>query len=81
MCGILGTVPTTNDKEAFLQALNTFSYRGPDDFGVYHDQDISFGHRRLAIIDTSLDGHQPMSYACGGGGDIQLYLTEKFIIF
>lgn len=67
MCGILGTVPTTNDKEAFLQALNTFSYRGPDDFGVYHDQDISFGHRRLAIIDTSLDGHQPMSYACGGG--------------
>lgn len=77
MCGILGSIPATTNREHFLQALNTLSHRGPDDFGVYHSDEISLGHRRLAIIDTSSAGHQPMSY--GGGANILLSLMEKFI--
>ena len=34
MCGILGSIPATANREHFLQALNTLSHRGPDDFGV-----------------------------------------------
>lgn len=77
MCGILGSIPATTNREHFLQALNTLSHRGPDDFGVYHSDEISLGHRRLAIIDVSSAGHQPMSYK--GGGNILLSLMERFI--
>src|SRR5207253_1816540 len=39
--------------------------RGPDDVGLYLDNHIGLGHRRLSIIDLSRAGHQPMSYADG----------------
>ena len=61
MCGILGTVnrPLGDD------ALNVLRHRGPDDSGVSQRQVgnnlITFGHCRLAILDLSLAGHQPMS--------------------
>ena len=69
MCGILGTIPNTN-KNHFNQALNTLAHRGPDDFGVYHNEDISLGHRRLSIIDLSDNAKQPMAYESMGGGEI-----------
>lgn len=37
-------------------------HRGPDDEGFYFGENFAFGHRRLAILDLSSDGHQPMSY-------------------
>jgi asparagine synthase (glutamine-hydrolysing) len=40
--------------------MNAMQHRGNDDCGVFHDDSISLGHQRLSIIDTSLDGHQPM---------------------
>ncbi len=36
-------------------------HRGPDDFGLYQNKNIVLGHRRLAIIDLSPAGRQPMS--------------------
>lgn len=38
---------------------------GPDDAGEYHDGNVSLGHRRLAIIDLSPNGHQPFVSKCG----------------
>lgn len=40
---------------------NVLAHRGPDDSGIYCRDNIALGHRRLAIIDLSPAGHQPMS--------------------
>lgn len=59
MCGILGTLPSTNHN-VFRHALDTLEHRGPDSFGVESiDNQITLGHRRLAIVDMN-HGHQPM---------------------
>jgi asparagine synthase (glutamine-hydrolysing) len=36
-------------------------HRGPDDQGIFHDGPVVLGNTRLAIIDTSASGHQPMN--------------------
>ncbi len=41
------------------------AHRGPDGSGVYTDPHIQFGHTRLAIIDLTEGGHQPMLYEDG----------------
>lgn len=43
--------------------LSELERRGPDDSGVYMNKHIGLGHRRLAIIDLSQAGHQPMHNA------------------
>ncbi|HET6646595.1 MAG TPA: asparagine synthase (glutamine-hydrolyzing), partial [Pyrinomonadaceae bacterium] len=52
--------------------LSTIEHRGRDDEGIWtseavdgNSRQVCLGHRRLAIIDTSSAGHQPMSYADG----------------
>ena len=67
MCGIAGKISFSDknippqDIEAMNEAIR---HRGPDDGGVYlsPDQKVGLGHRRLAIIDLSPLGHQPMRY-------------------
>lgn len=65
MCGIAGYYQS-NNQNGFLpdliQAKNIISHRGPDDWGVFEDQNRGFGlvHTRLSIIDLSPLGHQPM---------------------
>ena len=50
----------------FLQCMiAAISYRGPDDSGAWYNekQGIALGHARLAIVDLSSAGHQPMTSA------------------
>ena len=58
MCGICGF--NWEDKELILSMCKELSHRGPDDEGIYVDEGVSLGHRRLSIIDLSKNGSQPM---------------------
>lgn len=60
MCGILGYVGHI-DRMTFLHCLHPLEHRGPDDMGIWHTPDICLGHQRLAILDLSAKGKQPMS--------------------
>lgn len=63
MCGILGTIPST-EAQPFANALALLKHRGPDGTGVWHSDDraISLGHQRLSIIDLSDNASQPFVY-------------------
>jgi asparagine synthase (glutamine-hydrolysing) len=71
MCGLvgfLGGVAGEDGDDALLRRMSdTLIHRGPDDGGVWCDseQRIGLGHRRLAIVDLSPAGHQPMVSASG----------------
>ncbi len=60
MCGIAGF----NWKDsALVQCMaRALKHRGPDDEGFYLDDNVSLGHRRLSILDTSARGRQPMTF-------------------
>jgi asparagine synthase (glutamine-hydrolysing) len=66
MCGIAGILLTRASNPRHLAAIDamtaTLSHRGPDGEGVWLDREggIALGHRRLAIVDLSDAGHQPM---------------------
>jgi asparagine synthase (glutamine-hydrolysing) len=69
MCGITGVVSTAEgvSLELLVRMRDTLRHRGPDDEGVWRSPDgvVGFAHRRLAIIDLSPAGHQPMVDASG----------------
>src|SRR5215472_7377589 len=69
MCGIAGCLAlgleTGPDHAWLTRALDRIHHRGPDDDGVYTDSDVALGFRRLAILDLSQAGHQPMRSADG----------------
>lgn len=69
MCGIVGywTSDKTPDRQVIQKMAKTIKYRGPDDGGVWCDdiQGVVFAHRRLAVIDLSPNGHQPMTSHTG----------------
>lgn len=61
MCGIVGYwSKDQNFGGDIAGALASIHYRGPDDEGVWYGNGIALGHRRLAILDLSKAGHQPM---------------------
>lgn len=66
MCGILGVAGQQFSDNIFRQALSELRHRGPDDFGVYREAGVTLGHRRLAILDISERGHQPMRESSSG---------------
>ena len=64
MCGILGFVGTFGSASLDTMA-RALAHRGPDDRGLHFDeaQGIGLGQTRLAIIDLTATGHQPMADA------------------
>ena len=68
MCGIAGLLSKDGVKPELLRRMtDTMVHRGPDDEGMWIDAaaGIGLGHRRLAIVDLSPAGHQPMHSADG----------------
>jgi asparagine synthase (glutamine-hydrolysing) len=71
MCGIAGYINTSSKSSADTIRLITdaMCHRGPDDSGVFTaelgENQLFMGHRRLAIIDLSQNGHQPMFSTSG----------------
>lgn len=91
MCGVVGFYDRkgnqTNYPEILQAMADKIAHRGPDGFGFYHDENknIHLAHRRLAILDLSPAGHQPMAsksgrYTLSYNGEIynHLELREKF---
>ncbi len=68
MCGIVA-VRTFGAAQRAAQFVNpmvgTLGHRGPDDAGVFFEGDVGLGFKRLAILDLSSAGHQPMASADG----------------
>ena len=67
MCGICGIYEYATSEPNVTSGLvarmrDTLTHRGPDDAGVYVTEDarVGLGNRRLAIVDLSPAGHNPM---------------------
>ncbi|EQB97333.1 hypothetical protein GA8_01810 [Geobacillus sp. A8] len=67
MCGFIGCIhdrPRAIEqtwKTTLVEMNRLITHRGPDDEGYFFDDYVSFGFRRLSIIDLEA-GHQPLSY-------------------
>ena len=60
MCGITGFTGTIDNREQIIKNMSdTIIHRGPDSAGMYSDENISIGFRRLSFIDLA-DGTQPI---------------------
>src|SRR5262249_40020414 len=73
VCGIAGFLAPHNHRSSqsmrrhIVGMTNCLAHRGPDDEGAWVDPEagVALGSRRLAIIDLSPEGHQPMHSASG----------------
>ncbi|MDV2496612.1 MAG: asparagine synthase (glutamine-hydrolyzing) [bacterium] len=73
MCGVTGFLDLSRKKGddelqvSVLRMADSLRHRGPDDRGAWVDAEagLALGHRRLAVIDLSHKGAQPMHSACG----------------
>lgn len=86
MCGISGILNFSNsslDLNQIKAMTDAIAHRGPDGEGhwINPNQSVALGHRRLAIIDLSEDGKQPMHYlnryTITFNGEIYNYLELK----
>ncbi|MEW6264269.1 MAG: asparagine synthase (glutamine-hydrolyzing) [Thermodesulfobacteriota bacterium] len=93
MCGITAIIgPYPDDHERLTEMTHLLEHRGPDGFGFHQSPGASLGHRRLAILDLSPAGAQPMPsedgrihLVCNGEiynyQDLTVALKEKGHIF
>jgi len=89
MCGISGIFSRSNRYSQDLASnvaamVEKLKHRGPDDEGIWSNQDkyIALGHTRLAIIDLSVEGKQPMISHSGNlvlvlNGEIYNYIELR----
>ena len=82
MCGLAGFIDFKgdSDKDLLVNMTDALKHRGPDDFGYEHFQfnstSIGLGFRRLAILDLSYAGHQPMKNP--DTGDVIIFNGEIY---
>jgi asparagine synthase (glutamine-hydrolysing) len=63
MCGICGVINLHGGEVSpvlLRKMTDSIAHRGPDGEGWYRNKNVGLGHRRLAILDLSPAGHQPM---------------------
>jgi asparagine synthase (glutamine-hydrolysing) len=63
MCGIAGFIDRFNGEQQntlISKMLESIGHRGPDFRGVWTSGEVALGHNRLAIVDLTVDGNQPM---------------------
>lgn len=85
MCGIAGYINKNgyiSDCDRLEAMTRAVAHRGPDDEGILIEGRVGLGHRRLSILDLSVDGHQPMSRRGTGlsivfNGEIYNYLELR----
>ena len=85
MCGISAIIhpKETHRVRETLERMNAaMAHRGPDADGVYTNQNIGVGHRRLSIIDTENSANQPMlsfnkKWVIAFNGEIYNYVELK----
>jgi len=86
MCGIACILAFADksflNKHTLENMTKEIHHRGPDDEGFYLNEWVGFGFKRLSIIDTSLDGHQPMfdhskNYVIVFNGEIYNYKSLR----
>ena len=65
MCGLIGATGPSVDAARAQSAIDGLAWRGPDDRGLWSEQEAVLAHCRLSIIDLSPAGHQPMLSADG----------------
>jgi len=64
MCGITGIFNFNGDlvsSDILRSMTDSIKHRGPDGEGYFTDENVGFGHRRLAVIDLTETGKQPMT--------------------
>ena len=62
MCGIAGVVGRANAREQVTRMIAALAHRGPDGAGIFEaNPETALGHARLAILDLSPAGAQPMT--------------------
>lgn len=84
MCGIAG-IFSKPEAHSIRQMVAAMHHRGPDDSGVYLDDTAALAQARLAIIDTSNGGHQPMSSDSGlilivYNGEVYNFRSERALL-
>ncbi len=86
MCGINGIYQFSGlksiEKEVISKMNQTMVHRGPDAGGIYHDEFVMLGHRRLSIIDISESSNQPFyctdnRYVIVFNGEVYNFKTLK----
>ena len=81
MCGVAGLIHLNGEPVSpviLKKMTNAIAHRGPDGEGQWIEGNVGIGHRRLAIIDLSPAGHQPMitgdqRYVLSYNGEIYNY--------
>ena len=80
MCGINGILHLHSQKKVDERILtkmrNSLEHRGSDDKGLFMENNVGFGHRRLSVLDVSAAGHQP--FLSDDGRYVMVYNGEIY---